>query len=157
MSHIFKDTEGREWVVSVNIATVKRIKEKLQLDILDKIGITALEQIASDPIQLADVLFVVCERQAIERKVDDTAFGESLSGDALEAGSIALMGAIADFFPPSQRAVLQNALAKSRNLEQAASKRALAILDSGVVERAMERSWSQAESKLSKTTGSESA
>lgn len=156
MTRIFKDTEGREWTVAINIAVAKRLRDRLQLDILDKVGMTALSEIAEDPIRLADVLYVVCIKQAEERKVSDEDFGAALSGDALEAASIAFMEGVADFFRPSQRAVLQNALAKHRTLEQAASKRAIEILDSGVVEEEIGRRIKSAQSKPSTTIGSES-
>lgn len=156
MSRFFKDTEGREWTVAINIAVAKRLRDRMQIDLLDKVGMTALSNIAADPIRLADVLYVICCKQAEERKISDEDFGAALSGDALEAAATAFMEAMADFFPPSQRTVLHNALAKHKKLEQAAVKRATEILDSNLIDEEISRRISAAQSNLSQMAGSES-
>ena len=55
----FQDTAGKTWTLSLNIVTAKKIRDALAVDFFDDdIGET-VGKIASNPILLADVLWVV--------------------------------------------------------------------------------------------------
>jgi hypothetical protein len=145
MSRTFKDTNGRDWLVTVNVATVKRIKEKLNIDLLDKLGIQLLEGIAADPIRLADVLYVIVEAQAaaVNPPITDVDFGSALSGDSLEEASVALMEAIADFFPSARRKMIQDALGKVKEVEKRLLDRAATMLASDQLNEQIEKILSE--------------
>jgi len=102
MSHAFKDAEGREWIVRVTVATIKRIRDTIGLDILD--GENSIALLSSDPVTLCDVLYLSCKDDADNRNVSDEEFGRALWGDALDAATNAFLEALADFFRnPRQR------------------------------------------------------
>lgn len=114
----FRDTEGRPWDVHVTVATVARVRRLVGVDLLD-IGSEEFIKSLNDPVSLANVLFAVCEPQALQRNISDEQFGESLAGDVLNQASRALMEAIADFFPSeTQRKALRRVLEEVQALER---------------------------------------
>ena len=135
----FADTTGREWKVDVNVGTCKRVKTLLPgTDLLDVAGGDLLCRLASDPILLCDVLYVVVKPQADAEGVSDEAFGQALGGDALEAATTALLEALSDFFPSAKRRVLQKALVKLRALENRVADAAEARLEGKALERELD-------------------
>jgi len=101
--HTFRDAEGREWQIAVNVATIKRVRDALDLDLLaagdpDPTK-DAIVRLAGDPILLADTLFVLCREQAETRGVTDEQFGAALAGDPIDRATEALLAEIVDFTP----------------------------------------------------------
>lgn len=125
----FKDTTGREWLVVVNVAQVKRVREQLRINLADPNEGNLLEQL-TDPVTFVDVLFVLCQSQAKEAGVSDVQFGESMGGDALDDGLMALGGALADFFRGPKRKIWEQAVKLTR--------KHLAKLEAVLTERANE-------------------
>ncbi len=111
----FKDTEGRVWTVSVNVAAVKRVRALCGVDLASAIeatpdgGISAgtLSRLAADPVLLVDVLYALAKDEAEKRGVGDEEFGRAMAGDALDAAAKALIEEIVDFFPNPKRALLK--------------------------------------------------
>lgn len=101
MSQSFTDTAGRSWAVSVNVASLKRVKEALGVDLADVVGEDGgvIARLASDPALLVDVLYVLCRSQAAETGVSDEQFGEAMSGDVLADATDAFVEALIQFFP----------------------------------------------------------
>lgn len=100
----FKDSEGREWNLSLNIGTVKRLRDSsLKLDLL-AVEETGPDQqpvilrLITDVILLCDVLFVLCSTQAEKLGISDEQFGMALGGKALLDGQEALFAELTDFF-----------------------------------------------------------
>ena len=124
----FKDMEGREWMVNLNVTVLKRIRSDLDFDPLDIDGGKALEKMMFDPVLLCNVLFLVCEKQAIDKGVTDEQFGESLGGDSIDDATKAYCEALADFTRnPRQRKILRKALslyemAKGKVLDRAETR-----------------------------------
>ena len=111
MKSSFKDTEGREWNLAITIATVRRVRKDLDVDLLNKDMAAVLETVVCDPVMLCDVLFLIVEKEAQRLGVNDEAFGEAMGGDALEEGAKAFLGALGDFTPnPRDRARVGKAL-----------------------------------------------
>lgn len=156
MSHSFTDTNGKAWLVDINVNVAKRIKKQLQLDLLDKLGLQLLEGIASDPIQLANVLYVCLEDQATAAGINDEQFGSALSGDVLENAATAFMEAVRDFFPSARRQVIAKALGKMKAVEAATTKRALELLDSPELDQAIANQMKQGEAKFREACGDSS-
>lgn len=122
----FVDSMGRTWAVGVNVATLKKVKGFLGLDLYqllekepEKFG-----EILGDPITLVDVLFVLCQDQAATLGVSDEAFGRGMFGDVIEAASLVLVEEMIDFFHnPRVRAGLKkmiqtSELVKAKMLDQ---------------------------------------
>ncbi len=109
----FKDTNGREWLVTLNVAQVKRVRERLGVNLADLQEGNLLVRLA-DPVTLVDVLFVLVQPQADENSVTDEQFAASLGGDTLSAASTALLEALCDFFPQPTRLMLRKVLAQTQ-------------------------------------------
>ena len=134
----FKDNEGRTWTVKVNIATVKRVKSLLGINIFDAIEKDLIARLVSDTILLVDVLYVICKPEAELKNVSDEQFGEGLAGDVITAATTALLEELVDFFPEAKRQVLQKAVGKYRKVEGLAIEMAMKYLDSRETEKKIE-------------------
>ena len=126
----FKDTKDREWDITLDVLQLKAVRERLQFKLGDILSnnMAGLQQLATDPELLVNVLWVLCEKQARERGVTAESFGQSLTGDAIEAGFECLMGAYADFCPSRQAKPLRALLAKNHEIAAAATDKALAAI-----------------------------
>jgi hypothetical protein len=151
----FKDNAGRQWEVAVNVATVKRVRDVLAVDlltVLDDDG-KLLDRLADDPVFLVDVLYVLCSEQAKGAGVTDEQFGQAMAGQAIDAAATALLEDLADFFPAARRTVLGRAIAKLRALEERQTAFRVAILDGPeldtLVDRQMREAWEQARGRWS--------
>lgn len=114
----FKDTAGREWLVTISVAEVRRVRRTLSVNLADLQAGKLLEQL-SDPVTLVDVLYVLIEPQAFLRNLTDEQFGQAMGGDVLTAAATALLEALCDFFPGASRELLRKILAATtqRQLE----------------------------------------
>lgn len=115
----FKDENGREWMVRVDVPAVKRLREH-GLDILGIFddGFKPIAELADDPCRLVDSLWIVCQEQAEKDGIGEEAFARRLFGDAIGDALNALVEAVADFFPnPKRRDALKAALRKIREAE----------------------------------------
>lgn len=115
----FTDTAGRTWEAAITVATVKAVRAKFGIDLMN--AKTTLRHIADDPIAFCDVLFA-CLKGPEGVSADD--FIASLSGDALEAATDAFLEAYADFFPKGRREILRKLLARGREVEERENARA---------------------------------
>jgi hypothetical protein len=120
----FKDNAGRTWSLTLNVWTVKKVRDLLGVDLLDlgeraeppngdparrslgeggKPGL--LFRLIADPVLLVDVIYVVCKDQADSAPVTDEQFGRAMGGDAIDAATKAFLEELADFTPsPRDRA-----------------------------------------------------
>ena len=115
----FKDTHGREWLVTLNVAHVKRVRERLGINLADLQEGGLLSRLA-DPVTLVDVLFVLVQPQADDINVSDEQFAAGLGGDTLSSASTALLEALCDFFPRPTRLMLRKVLAETQLRQQKA-------------------------------------
>jgi hypothetical protein len=111
----FKDNQNRNWTIVVNVATVKRVRSLLDINLLDvvkldgnnKPNVDLLEQLASDPVLLCDVIYCICKPDADAQNISDEDFGAAMGGDAIEYATTALLEELVDFFPEAKRLVLR--------------------------------------------------
>ena len=96
---LFKDNEGRQWQVVVNVATLKRVRDLTKTDLLDVVNGDLIQRLTLDPVLLVDCLFALCKTQADQRNVTDVQFGEGMAGDAIDAATTALLEPRATFEP----------------------------------------------------------
>jgi hypothetical protein len=111
----FKDSKGRDWDVDITVAVVRRVRNEVKgtdgkgfelLELAD-VGSETFRRVLADPVQLGQVLFVVCLPQAREAGIDRDQFEDALAGDSLADGTRALLESIAAFSPsPAIRAAL---------------------------------------------------
>ena len=122
----FTDNADRTWTVSINVNTIKRVRDVLGIDLLSIAGggeengkdPPLLYRLSDDPVLLVNVLYVVCEPQCTKLGVSDEDFGASLGGDSIETAVNALLDGLIDFFPSGRRRLLATALAKTRELQE---------------------------------------
>ena len=118
----FKDRDGREWQVVLNVFQMKRVRAALGIDLvnvieLDKEGtvrVDMIDRIANDPCLLVDILWVLVQEQAKEMGLTDEQFGTALAGDAIEAATKAFLDELVDFFPGAKRLFLKKAVDLAR-------------------------------------------
>lgn len=112
--HSFKDQDDRTWDIVLNPPNIKRVRSRLQVDLQNTDDYKKL----ADLCLLADVLYVLCEKQCREREVTDQQFGEALSGPTMHEAAVALQEEWADFFQtPATKEAAKAALAKVRETE----------------------------------------
>jgi hypothetical protein len=134
----FKDNQGATWSIEITVTTVKRLKNELDLDLM-KIAepdSDLLDRLAGDPILLVDALWVICRDNAT---ITDEEFGQRMGGESIDNAVMALMEAIADFFPRARREILRKMIAKARQAEETVLSRVSEKMDSGEIESEVER------------------
>lgn len=132
----FKDAIGREWVVDVNVATARAVRDILKVDLFSLFEKEA-GRLFADPCLTVDVLYVLCRKQCDDRKVTDVEFGSGMSGDALLEGTNALIESVIDFFPSSRRPVLRAMVKKATELQTVMTERALTQIEAVTVENVL--------------------
>ena len=130
----FVDVAGRVWVVDVNVATIKRVRSLAGVNLLEVVEGDLIERLSGDPILLADVLYAICQPQALRDNVADEQFGEALAGDAISLATTALLESLVAFFPEPRRRLLEKAAAKYRQVQDKAMAMIEAKLESPQLE-----------------------
>ena len=128
----FTDAEGRDWLVTINVATVKRVRAACDVDLMAVVEeqCKLLAQFVDDPVLFGDVLYVVCQAQANERGVTPEQFGEMLANDLLQKATDAFLEALVDFFPQeTKRTALRRLLEKIHRFQKTALKLAIEQLE----------------------------
>jgi hypothetical protein len=96
------------------------VRDELGIHLLDvaKDDFAVGRQVMSDPIVLADILWIVCGDQ--HEGVTPNDFGNALLGDVIEDAARALFRGVVDFFPSSrQRKALTAILDKAEQVADA--------------------------------------
>jgi hypothetical protein len=135
----FKDNAGRTWTVGVNIATVKRVKSLLEIDLLDVVEGKLLDKIVLDPVMMCDVVYAICKPDADKQNITDEQFGCAMAGDAIEHATEALLQELIDFFPELKRPALRAALEKFKTLQKKSTEFALKYLENPEFDKGMEK------------------
>jgi len=130
------DASNNSWSCAITVATVKRVQQLAGINLLEAFD-GLLMTLADDPIQLANVLYVVCKPQADERKITDEQFGESLAGDVIESATNAFVQGLIDFFPSQRRQVLKQIWAKTQKARQSLTDLATEKVDSPAMDAAI--------------------
>jgi len=115
----FKDNEGREWMVDINVSVLKNIRDVLNIDLMEAVDGQLVTKIADDPALLCDILFLIVAEQTEKRAVTDEAFGRSLAGDAIDHATTAFLEELVDFFPKLRRRPLKTVMEKVKKHESA--------------------------------------
>lgn len=144
----FNDNSGRTWNVEVNVAAVKRVRSLTDANLLQVVDDPGglIERFIRDPVLLCDVVYAVCKPQADEREITDEEFGRAMAGDAIEHATAALLEELVSFSPsPRDRRNLGRVLEATRKVMDKARDLIETRLDSGEIERAMERALAELE------------
>lgn len=149
----FTDTAGRSWNLTLDVATVKAVKKRAGVDLLDlEKGLPV--QLRENPVLLVDALWVIVEPQAGD--CTDEGFGRALGGDTLDAAAAALVQGLIDFFPSSRRPLLLKALGKTQEAETGLVRRHEMMLQDLDVETLLDRAGIRGEPSTSSPAPPES-
>ena len=76
---IATDTAGREWQVVINVGTLRRIRERLDVDLMSLVEKhnNLIERLASDVVLVCDLIYVIVMDQATNLGVNDEQFGQA--------------------------------------------------------------------------------
>ena len=125
--HCFADANGREWECAITVGVIRKVRQKLSLNLANAFDHDAkkgeagcLERLSEDPVLLVDTLYCICEEQANSRGVSDVQFGELFcTGEIIEAATLALLNGLLRFLPPTKRLVMDKILQiANRSMEQ---------------------------------------
>ncbi|MEM1213445.1 MAG: hypothetical protein AAGI68_14250 [Planctomycetota bacterium] len=111
----FEDTTGRVWRMSVTVNTIKRVRDLVGIDLAEA-DEAVFTRVLGDPLELVNLLFVLCQPQAAEDGVTDEQFGESMSGETIDAAVDAFLEELVGFFPQPRRGLMAKALKRSQEL-----------------------------------------
>src|SRR5581483_6733624 len=120
----FKDANGREWRIVVNVRTAKAVKDMAGINLFALFSDEA-NRLFGDPISLVNVLYVLCAEQCQAKTISEADFAEALFGDAIEQAANALLEEVRDFFPSSRRKLIQATIDKAKELQTGAESRIL--------------------------------
>lgn len=134
----FKDCQGDEWELSVNMASAMALKTEVGIDILDIAEGKDIVLMTSDVATLGATLWLLVAEQAQSRKLDEKQFFKRLDGDALDAATKTLVAECFDFFPPEKRSLLSNAYKKIVGMQNIQLAKAEAIIEK-MTEEELER------------------
>ncbi len=113
----FTDNAGRTWTVAINVDAIKRVRDLLNVDLLEILDGKLIERLYRDPVLLCDVVYAACKPEADAKGVTDEDFGRAMAGDAIEHATKALLEELVGFSPsPRDRANLQRILETTWNV-----------------------------------------
>ena len=151
----FKDNQGRQWSVEINVAAIKRVRGLTGEDLMQVIEGRLIEKLIRDPVLLCDVVYAICKPEADSRSVSDEEFGKAMAGDAIEAATTAVLEELVGFCPsPRDRANLGRVLQATRKVMDRARDLVEKKLDSGELDRLADRLLAEGSPEL--TAGSSS-
>ena len=128
----FMDAQGSEWILRVNVNTVRKVRNATDEDLTKVVESDTLSRLAGDSVLLGDVLWCIVADQAAERKITNEQFLERLEGDALEAATTAFVEALVDFFPRPRRDLLKRLVDAGKEVQKQAMAAATEALDKGL-------------------------
>ncbi len=154
----FKDNQGRQWSVEINVTAIKRVRGLTGEDLMQVIEGTLIEKLIRDPVLLCDVVYAICKPEADSRSVSDEEFGKAMAGDAIEAATTAVLEELVGFCPsPRDRANLGRVLQATRKVMDRARDLVEKKLDSGELDRLADRLLAEASPEATAGSSSTSA
>lgn len=118
--HAFTDNQERPWTLEIHVGALKRVKALCGVELHKLVDdeLKPLAALVADPVKLVDVLYVLCQEQAVEKGLTDEDFGRAMAGDTLEQATDAFVEELIDFFPDARvRAGLRKMLSTARQVK----------------------------------------
>ncbi|MEW4566124.1 hypothetical protein AB1K70_26640 [Bremerella sp. JC770] len=142
----FTDSKGRKWDATVDVPTVKEIRNHLKIDLLDLLNGQdhSLRKLIEDPITLVDALWLVCREQCAEKNITDEEFGRGLVGEGIDNAVDAFLVGLAYFFPKGRREIVLGVVRKMNESMERVTTKALAALEDQRLTAAIDREADQA-------------
>lgn len=101
---IFKDINGKDWVIDIHLGSLELVREVCCLDLtkLFEDDMKPIGSLFADPYKLASVIWTLVSPPNSPESAR-SAFMMAFRADAIEAAAMALVDAVIDFFPSPQR------------------------------------------------------
>lgn len=134
----FRDTKNREWKIESNVGTVKRVRDALQINLLDLADEKSnlLTRLRDEPWLLCDILYAACRPQMDAAGATAEDFAESMGGDSLAVAFEAVQDCVILFSTGGRRSLLKTVFEKQAEVEAATIDLAMTRLqDPALVER----------------------
>lgn len=112
----FATNDGTEWVVVVNVLTIKRVQDHTGLKLTDLFSTAEkVQAFFADEVRLCEVLYATVLPQAEQagKTIDD--FLATIDDAVIEKAMDALVEEIVDFFREPRKGLLKKVLAKYRD------------------------------------------
>ncbi len=123
----FTDAKGKDWVISITVNTIRKVKAKTGEDLSRAVEGDFLKRIGGDACLLGSILWALVEDKAEGLTEDE--FYDALAGDALEAAASAFVEALIDFFPQPRRSLLLKAHTAGKKAQEKAMEIATQQMD----------------------------
>lgn len=96
----FKDNNGREWKVEINVGTIMQVRDLANINIYKLIEneMKPLAELMADPCELAHVLYCLCKQQIDAAGIAEIDFYRGLAGDCLTSAHDAFWEEFVNFF-----------------------------------------------------------
>ena len=115
---LFKDKNGKQYSLCMNIGNARKVKKLYNVDLLDaqealkSVSLDNEETRNSNTMKLIDIAFSLAESNAEGKTLDEDSFYESLNGEAINDLSMAFLHALEDFTPsPAMKMILKRSRA----------------------------------------------
>jgi hypothetical protein len=97
----FKDNVGREWSVSIDPTSIKRVRERCGVDLAKATANNCelIGRLHDDLLLLADVTYALVKPEADKANVTDGQFDASMTGDAFAGAFEAIIDGLCLFLP----------------------------------------------------------
>lgn len=144
----FRDAQGREWTVEVNVTALKRVKDATGVDLTKVIDPESdvISRLSEDVFLLFDVVCALLKPQLEKHGLSAEEFGAGLDEDATEKAATALFEGIIDFFRDEKRMLLKRAFSKvkaaAEKTQSEAINRAMKEVESKAFDQAVQAALS---------------
>lgn len=119
----FKDLQERDYSLVITFASVKSVKAKLGIDLLDVYDSNPLvgsRQKPIDIVSIVDVVYVLCLKDCERHELNDEGFAEAMGAAQMQAAVESFYAEWQDFFQGLNRPDAAKVIQKSRDLLLAA-------------------------------------
>ena len=144
----FIDQRGRTWQLELNYSLAKRLRDVTSLDFVNYQDGQALLAIHDSDEKLVQVLWLLCEPQAVALSLVEEEFGGGLGGDALEQALEALEQALLNFSRPARRQAIAAIRDKAHELVAAQVELTQTKLRSPQVQQLMQAKLAEASAQI---------
>lgn len=138
----FADSGGRQWSLKLDPLLIRAVDNLCKIRLTD-LSSDPFARLTDDPLLICDVLWVICEPQAITAGVSVDEFYRSLDGSTIASAAAALEVAVTDFFLPETRSKITTLRKKNQELRAKAMDTAMAKLNDPAITQRLETALSQ--------------
>ena len=96
---VWKDSDGREWILDMTVGAMLRVRGLAGVDIPDQLRADLMLRLPLDPVLVGEIAWAMIQPQAATKNIAKEAFLDGLKTEAVQTCVSALTEELADFFP----------------------------------------------------------